>query len=175
MTNFVKNLNYELPRSNIDALNKLAIVLNIPKHHIQGDPILIAQSMAGTILYRSLDRPSKQQVMRLITQLSSGHLKSILITRCTDVLVNPQWGEWSLTTSELKELLQFHNRFNRFSSIIGGNPGAYGVSGSAWSIIKQGASAGNTVVLIVSIALIGIHEFSYRETQKYTSELERRK
>ncbi len=30
---------------------------------------------------------------------------------------------------------------------------------------------GNVVVLICSIALMGIHEFSYRETQKYSNEL----
>ncbi len=175
MTNFVKQLKYELPKSNTEALFKLASVLDIPKHHIQGDHLLIAQSMAGTILYRSLDNQSKQQVMRLISRLSSGHLKSRLIAKCTDVLVNPQWGEWSLTTSELKEVLQLHNDFNRWSSLLGANPGAYGVGGSAWSIIKQGASTGNVVVLIVSIALIGIHEFSYKETQKYAGELERRK
>ena len=124
MTNFSKQLKYELPKSNKEALYMLASVLNIPKHHIQGNSVLIAQSMAGTILYRSLDGQSKQQVMRLISRLSSGHLKSGLIAKCTDVLVNPQWGEWSLTTSELKEVLQFHNDFNRWSSLLGANPGA---------------------------------------------------
>ncbi|MGF1878110.1 hypothetical protein L4D77_22725 [Photobacterium frigidiphilum] len=55
MTNFVKQLKYELPKSSTEALYKLASVLNIPRHHIKDDPLLIAQSMAETILYRSLD------------------------------------------------------------------------------------------------------------------------
>ncbi|TOB32477.1 hypothetical protein CGK08_22095, partial [Vibrio parahaemolyticus] len=156
-----------------DALKSLAKILNIPLHLVQGDPVKVSQAMSGTIMYRQLDRNARQQVMAIIHGLSSGPLKSCLITRCTDVLVNPQWGEWSLTTEELTEILKFHNDFNRWSSILGANPGAYGAGGAAWSIIKQGASSGNIAVLIASIALVGIHEFSYSEMQKYTAELER--
>lgn len=150
-------------------------ILNIPQHLVQGDPVKVSQAMSGTIMYRQLDRIARQQAMAIVHSLSRGPLKSCLITRCTDVLVNPQWGEWSLTTEELTEILIFHNDFNRWSSILGANPGAYGAGGPAWSIIKQGVSSGNIAVLIASIALVEIHEFSYSEMQKYTAELERRK
>ena len=174
MNNFSR-LPYKLPSNEADAVKSLAKILNIPQHLAQGDPVKVSQAMSGTIMYRQLDRNARQQAMAIIHSLSSGPLKSCLITRCTDVLVNPQWGEWSLTTEELTEILKFHNDFNRWSSILGANPGAYGAGGAAWSIIKQGASSGNVAVLIASIALVGIHELSYGEMQKYTAELERRK
>jgi len=174
MNNFSR-LPYKLPSNEADAVKSLAKILNIPQHLVQGDPVKVSQAMSGTIMYRQLGRNARQQAMAIIHSLSNGPLKSCLITRCTDVLVNPQWGEWSLTTEELTEILKFHNDFNRWSSILGANPGAYGAGGAAWSIIKQGASSGNVAVLIASIALVGIHEFSYSEMQKYTAELERRK
>ena len=80
-----------------------------------------------------------------------------------------------MVNEELQSAVDFHNDINRISSVIRGNPGAYGIGGAAWSIIKQGASTGNIAVLAASIALIGIHEFSYSETQKYSAELDRRK
>ncbi|WP_394146457.1 hypothetical protein [Vibrio atypicus] len=170
----VNKLPYKLPSNEADAVRSLAKVLNVPLHLIQGDTVKISQAMSGTIMYRQLDRLEKQQVMMAIHALGNGLLKSNLIARCTDVLVNPQWGEWSLTNEELTAILKFHNDFNRWSSIIGANPGAYGTAGAAWSIIKKGISSGNLAVLIASIALVGIHEFSYREMQKYTAEQERR-
>lgn len=167
-------LPYNLPKNEKDALNYLAKILNVPVHHMKGDSLKISRAMSGTLMYRQLDRFKRREVMQSIHELQNGHLKSILIMRCTDVLVNPQWGEWSLTKEELNKLLSFHNDLNRWSSLLGANPGAYGIGGSAWSIIKQGVSTGNVVVLICSIALMGIHEFSYRETQKYSNELGRR-
>ncbi|TOP51504.1 hypothetical protein CGH16_23385, partial [Vibrio parahaemolyticus] len=96
--NNVSRLPYKLPSNQADALKSLAKILNIPLHLVQGDPVKVSQAMSGTIMYRQLDRNARQQVMAIIHGLSSGPLKSCLITRCTDVLVNPQWGEWSLTT-----------------------------------------------------------------------------
>lgn len=169
------NVRYDLPRSKTEAVKKLAVILKVPSHKLIGDESEIVTAMAGTILYRHLERLDKMSVMQKIQTLSHPQLLTELKIKCLDSLVNPQWAEWSLTNNELKELLDFHNQLNRWSSLLGANPGAYGVGGSAWSIIKQGASTGNTIVLIASIMLIGLHEFSYSETQKYSAELERRK
>ena len=167
-------LPYNLPKNEREALNYLAKILNVPARHVKGDAVKISKALAGTLMYRQLDRIKRREVIQSIHSLQNGHLKSILFVKCTDVLVNPQWGEWSLTNEELTKLLSFHNALNRWSSLLGANPGAYGIGGSAWSIIKQGAGTGNIVVLICSIALMGVHEFSYRETQKYSNELGRR-
>ena len=168
------SLPYNLPKNEKEALHYLAKILNIPAHHLKGDTVKISKAMAGTLMYRQLDRIKRMEVIQLIHSLQNNHLKSILIVKCTDVLVNPQWGEWSLTKEELTKLLSFHNNLNRWSSLLGANPGAYGIGGSAWSIIKQGTGKGNIIVLIGSIALMGIHEFSYKESQKYSNEQGRR-
>jgi len=71
--------------------------------------------------------------------------------------------------------LGFHNELNRLSSLVGGNPGGYGIGASVWSLIKQGKSTKNIAVLVTSLVIMGLHEFSYSETKKYSTELERRK
>lgn len=175
MATLSTTLPYNLPRNQSEALQVLANTLGIPEHKLQGDNNRIAASLTGTILYRHLDRQDRYSVMQMIHSLGHGQLKSELIAKCLDAIIKPQWAEWSMTNEELQSAINFHNEVNRASSIVGGNPGAYGIGGAAWSIIKQGASTGNIAVLAASIALIGIHEFSYSETQKYSSELERRK
>jgi hypothetical protein len=173
-TNEVKS-RYSLPNNATEALKSLAEVLKIPTHKLIGDKERIVITMSGVILYRHLNRRDKMSVMQMIQDLSHPPLQNELRVKCLDSIVNPKWAEWSLTNEELKEVLDFHNEFNRWSSLLGANPGAYGVGGSVWSIAKTGASKGNVVVLIASLMLIGVHEFSFKETQKYSNELERRK
>jgi len=169
------NLRYSLPNNSNEAIKYLANILKIPSHKLVGDNDKIVIAMSGAILYRHLNRLDKMSVMKMIQNLSHPQLQNELRVKCLDPFVNPQWAEWSLTNEELKEVLDFHNQLNRWSSLLGANPGAYGVGGSVWSIVKQGASTGNKTVLIASLILMGIHEFSYNETQKYSNELERRK
>ncbi|WP_394201588.1 hypothetical protein [Shewanella waksmanii] len=166
---------YSLPSNPSEAMMQLAKVLKTPFHKLVGNKEKIVLTMSGVILYRHLNRLDKLLVMKMIHELSHPPLRNELIIKCLDPLINPPWAEWSLTNSELKAVLSFHNQLNRWSSILGANPGAYGIGGSVWSIAKQGASTGNVAVLLASIVLIGIHEFSYSETQKYANELERRK
>ncbi|MBH0059477.1 hypothetical protein I6F65_21330 [Pseudoalteromonas sp. SWXJZ94C] len=156
-------------------MRKLAEILAVPTHKLVGDEDQIVMTMSGVILYRHLNRLDKISVMGMIQDLSYPQLRNELRVKCLDSLVNPQWAEWSLTNEELKEALDFHNQLNRWSSLLGGNPGVYGVAGSVWIIIKQGASTKNVTVLVASVILFGVHEFSYSELQKYSNELERRK
>ncbi|WP_018694161.1 hypothetical protein [Algicola sagamiensis] len=169
------SVRYSLPKNKKEAMNQLAKILKVPTHKLNGDEEKIVIAMSGTILYRHLDRLNKMSVIQKIQDLSDLDLAVDLRIKCLDSLVKPQWAEWSLTNDELKEVLDFHNQLNRWSSILGANPGAYGVGGAAWDIVKNGASTGNIGVLIASIVIIGVHEFSYNETQKYSNELERRK
>lgn len=174
MNNININVRYTLPKNNSEAKQKLAEVLKIPLNKLIGDEATIIAAMSGTILYRHLTRLEKMAAMEKIKSLSYPQLQDILVTKCLDPFVNPQWAEWSLTNEELKEVLKFHNQFNRWSSLLGANPGAYGVGGSVWSIIDKGVSKGNLAVLVASLILIGLHEFSYNETMKYSEELQRR-
>lgn len=169
------NLRYSLPNNVAEAMKDLAIILKVPTHKLVGNKEKIVVAMSGVIIYRHLNRLDKMSVMQMIQDLSHPQLQNELRIKCLEPLINPQWAEWSLTNEELKEVLDFHNGLNRWSSLLGANPGAYGVGGSVWSIAKQGASTGNIAVLIASLMLIGLHEFSYNETQKYNGELERRK
>lgn len=175
MTASSPTLKYDLPRNKEQAAKKLASILNIPAHKVVGDADQIVRAMTGTILYRQLNRLDRISAMSHIRKLSHLPLQNELTTKCLDSGINHQWAVWSMTNEELASALQMHNEFNRWSSLLGGNPGAYGVGGSVWSIVKQGASNGNIAVLTASLMLMGIHEFSYNETQKYSNELENRK
>lgn len=129
---------YSLPKRKSDAVKVLSSILEIPTHKLTGNQEAILIAMAGTIMYRHLNRLDKIAVMKSIESLSNPYLQEDLRGKCVLPTANPKWAAWSLTTSELEDVLKFHDQFNRWSSVLGANPGAYGVSGSVWSIAKQG-------------------------------------
>src|SRR5690625_1111419 len=96
-----------LPHSTQEALRRLAEILRInPAHKKGGDEDLI-ELMCGVILYLHLDGQHQQEIMRRIYDLPRGPLQGLLVTRVTDVIVNRNWGVWSLPTQELQDLQDF--------------------------------------------------------------------
>ena len=101
---------------------ELAKVLDLPKSSLHGNPDFIVASMAGTILYRHLNRLDRVNVIQAIKMLASLELQSELISRCLDVLINPQWGEWSLKNNELNSIVEFHDDHQSMVRCSGGEP-----------------------------------------------------
>lgn len=182
-------LPYKLPADEKMQVDMLADILKVPRGLIRGDLTKISQAMAGVVLYRHVERKEKQEIMAVIHSLQERALTGVLVTKVTDVTVNPQWGEWSLSNQELEELVNFHATAAAIAGRVGTNPGLVGIGGSvtsmyktgraaggtAWAMIKGAMTRGNVIGLVVSIALFGIAEFQAAEAAKYSQEMDRRK
>ncbi|PAU79800.1 hypothetical protein CK501_11400 [Halovibrio salipaludis] len=70
--------------------------------------------------------------------------------------------------------MSFHGKVAYVDRTIGLNPGALGVGGSAWQIIKQGATKGNVGGLVLSIVLFGVQQASSETRQHALEEIRRR-
>lgn len=171
----MKKLPYKLPADEKMQVEMLADILRVPRSLIKGDLVKITQAMTGVVLYRHVERKEKQEIMALIHSLQNRALTGALVTKVSDVTVNPQWGEWSLTNEELESLVSWHKSAASLSSFWGANPGAYGVGASAWSLFKQGATKYNVIGLMVSVVLTGLGMYQGAEAERYSTEMERRK
>lgn len=112
MTDYFKHLPHVLPSNHQEAANRLALMLKIPLAHVVSADEYMVEAISGVILYRHLDRMEKQDVMRSIYALKSKQLQSFLVIKVTDVIVNPTWGLWSLTSDELNKKTGFHADFD---------------------------------------------------------------
>lgn len=59
------------------------------------------------------------EAMRFIHLLNNGPLKEKLIEKVTDVIINPQWGIWSLSNDELLADQKFHIAINSYAGALG--------------------------------------------------------
>lgn len=178
MTDFIEMIPYETPGSKREAAFKLADIVGISRVLIPKDIDYnhVVAALAGVVLYRHLDGAHRREVMQAVRRFSTSHRPfcSQLEGKITNVLVQPRWEKWSLTSGELERIVEAHRKFGRFSSIVGANPGAYGVGAATWSIIKRGASSGNIVGFTVSVILVGIGEASYQQGERANAELQSR-
>lgn len=119
----MRKLPYNLPADKRMQVEMLADILRVPRALIKGDLVKISQAMAGVVLYRHVERKEKQEIMALIHNLQSRALTGILVTKVSDITVNPQWGEWSLSNEELEEIVKFHATAASVAGRVGTNPG----------------------------------------------------
>lgn len=128
MTDYFKHLPHVLPRNHQEAANRLGLMLKIPLAHLVNANENLVETLSGVVLYRHLDRMEKEGVMRSIYALPNRQLQGILVGKVTDVIVNPSWGLWSLTTEELLKKKDSHQAFDNWVvNVIG--MGATGMSG----------------------------------------------
>jgi len=179
MTNFLKMIPYETPESQREAAFKLADIIGISRALIPQDTDYnqVVAALAGIILYRHLDGVHRREVMEMVHKFSNSHRSFCgqMEAKITNILVQAKWEKWSLTNKELEDIIEFHRKFGRFSSIAGANPGAYGVGAATWNIIKRGVSKGNIIGFVVSVVWVGIGEASYQQGESANSELQLRR
>ncbi|XOZ34602.1 hypothetical protein ACMDCT_05055 [Halomonadaceae bacterium KBTZ08] len=101
--------------------------------------------------------------------------------KVANVIANPRWENWSLTTEELEDIVSFHGKISYLDSKFGLNPGAIGVGASAWQIIKgvsksgaKGVSRGGVAGLALSIVFFGAMQASAETRQNAMQEIKRR-
>lgn len=177
-TIFKEKTPYIFPQKTKASLLFLSEILNIPASKVAKGSDAHLEAMCGTILYRHLNQPQRDNIMALMYSLGDRELTGMLIGRVLNAtFINPHWHKWSLSYEEIVRALKGHNQFNRLSSLLGANPGAYGLGAAAWSIWKARgvtAIARNIWVAAACVILIGLHEFSNSETNKLNQELSRR-
>lgn len=178
MSDFVDLIPYETPYSQRDAARKLADVIGIPQGTVpqEADFNQVVAAMAGVILYRHIGIHQRREVMETIQQFETTHraFYGQLQGKIAMIIVQPRWEKWSLTNEELQQIVDFHRSLGRISSIAGVNPGAAGVGGTVWTMIKQGAKSGNIAGFVASVALVGLGEASYQTGENAAAELGRR-
>lgn len=178
MTNFIEMIPYKTPERKREAAFKLADIIGISRSLIPKDTDYnyVVAALAGIILYRHLDGVHRREVMEVVHRFSTSHRPFCgqMEGKITNILVQARWEKWSLTNKELETIVEAHRKFGRLSSIIGANPGAYGVGAATWSIIKNGASTGNIVGFVVSVILSGVGEASYQQGEDASAELQSR-
>ena len=118
MADLFSSLPYVLPKNNKDVVQRLAIILSIDPKRIPSHDQKIIEILSGIILYRHLERLQKIQVMTQVRSLEP-RLQSILVTKITDVIVQPKWGLWSLTNEELLDKKEFHEGIATIANALG--------------------------------------------------------
>lgn len=186
------HLKHILPESTQDAANRLADILKIPLFAVKRATSNTLESLAGTILYRHLERPQQAQVLRLIDNeapILQGKLRPLI----AGIIVNPYWGLWSLTRKELEEKFAFNSEIDSIFSTLG-----VGISvSSATSAfkdyfqyredLKNSSSKQNSEKLkqavrakgikkgFITLVIWGAVEFNNNEMKKLKEELNNRK
>lgn len=178
MSELIHALPYEMPTSEREAALKLAGIVGVPEGLVPvgADYNDVAAALAGLVLFRHLDRLKRNEVMRTIGKFEHSHrpFYGQLQGKIANVIANPRWQNWSLTTEELEKIAAFHGRLGRTSDVIGANPGVIGIAGSVWSMIKDGFGRWNIVGFCLSVVLVGVNEASYQTGRNATLELNRR-
>lgn len=114
-----ENLPYKLPKESGAIIVTLCNVLCVPNTFLLKLGTDAENILCGVILYRHLGNLEKQDVMKMIYKLKDKSLASTLVTKVTDVILNPNWGLWSLTNKELQTKEEFHSLVKKWTSIVG--------------------------------------------------------
>ncbi|MBQ4890460.1 hypothetical protein J8L86_11430 [Shewanella sp. MMG014] len=146
----IHELPYDLPKTPKGKSHYLSKVLTIPQHLLSGKYEEESEAMAGVILYRHLTKEEKYQSMLVIHRLQNRPLKGRLIEKITDVTVNPQWGVWSLSNTELLQDQKFHDTINTYASTLGVSASALSSKDFAVTLWKtRKVSKGGWVSLVI--------------------------
>jgi hypothetical protein len=164
-------LPYQLPVSSESQITYLANILELPQHLVSGKGQKVKEAMAAVIMYRHLDRLQKYQAMELIHSIPDRRLLGKLVEKIGDTQVNPQWGVWSLSNSELLQDKKFHDTINTYASWLGLTVSAIGTKEILQEIwTKRRISRGGWVNVVVWGSLL----FNAQELNKANAEILRR-
>ena len=151
-------------------------MLQIPLAHVVNADAYMVEAISGVILYRHLDRMEKQGVMKSIYSLQSKHLQSFLVMKVTDVIVNPTWGIWSLTTEELNQKTDAHAAFDFWlGSFIGVGVNAMSIGALVMQIRKlKGLAVASRVGVLATIIVYGAILYNKSELARCQKEIANR-
>ncbi len=111
----------KMPSTTTEAVDAIAKILKLEPFHATKKDEYTLNTLCGVMLYRYLDQPTRNKVMEMIINkdriapVDWGELRA----KCTDDLVQPLWGLWSLTTPELESIIKDQERTAAIFSILG--------------------------------------------------------
>ncbi len=115
----VSNLPYNLPNTVDGQLKALSEKIGIPNHITQGLGQKGINILCGIIIYRHLSPHQKQDVMVMIHATKNPKIIGFLTTKIVDTLINPDWGIWSRSTSELEEAKEYYKFVADSANLVG--------------------------------------------------------
>lgn len=114
----------KIPSTTADAVDAISKILKFEPFHTTKKDEYTLQTLCGVMLYRHLAQPRRNKVMEMI--VNKDHIAPVdwweLRAKCTDVLVQPLWGLWSLTTPELESILKDQKNLQAIFNAIGLSP-----------------------------------------------------
>jgi len=118
----------KLPSSTSGIVDELAKIMRIDLHHATKKDDYTMRVLTGVVMYRHLEKHQQMKVIEMIR--NEEHIAHAdwweLTSRCTDVLLQPRWWLWSLTTEELESIIKDQERTAAIFSFLG-----YGASVSS--------------------------------------------
>ncbi|CAG19958.1 hypothetical protein [Photobacterium profundum] len=168
----IKDIPYRLPKTTREQLTKLAKITSIPNNLLVGAGEKEVEAICYMILYRHLNQHLRIKAMTSIRSVKKKALMGELIKRVLDTtFVNPQWGIWSLTNSELNADIELHTHLTSIAGTLG-----FGASVSSGKDMLNKIKHEKTISRKNWITLIiwGCIYFNIRELKKATKEKDHR-
>ncbi|WP_281547264.1 hypothetical protein [Pseudoalteromonas sp. PAR1] len=167
----ISELPYSLPKTPKAQCQYLARICSISLHKLSNNHQEESEAIASVIIYRHLNSNQKIEAMRLIQTLNNKPLMAKLIEKVTDVIVNPQWGIWSLSNTELLKDQKFHDMVNSYAGILGASISAASAKELASTIWKtKKVSKGGWITIVMWGSLY----FNATELNKANQEISNR-
>ena len=180
MSELFENLPYILPKNAQESSVRLATILDIKAAYVANADQALVEMLAGTILYRHLDRLQKMDIMDKIQKSGRYPLAGILTSRVVDVeLVNSRWGVWSLSNDELIESVEFAEMLDRWSGLIGWGANISSISSFAKKVYSNSPETPRQAALfrlhaMVTLIIWGSILYNKNEIKRLNDELKNR-
>jgi hypothetical protein len=171
----------KLPTTTKGIVEELARIMNIDLHHDTKRDEYTMVVLSGIMLFRHLDRYERQTILEMIQ--NEDHIAAIdwweMIDRCTDVLVQPYWGLWSLTNEELTIMLNDQELKSKFFMMLGVSVSA----SSIWEYLKKAFSnvdsgkaplTGMRVNLAIFVSIVVLAYINEDQLKQTKTEIDRR-
>jgi RHS repeat-associated protein len=163
---------YSLTGSIQEQANSLAEITGLSSELVENATQNDLDAISGAVLYRHLDKNQRGEALSIIRSVENKKLEGKLVSSLLDTaFVNPQWGAWSLTNSELIADQAFHQTVEDYASVIGLS--ASGASAyEQYKRIRNTGKLGRNGVAIVTVW--GAILFNKSELNKANQEIKNR-
>ena len=112
----------------------------------------------------------RMEAMSVIRSIRNRALMGQILTKTLDTtFVNPQWGIWSLSNSELLKDINFHAKLDSFSSYVGVSASILGSKNLITDILNTRKIGKKHWVLIVIWGSIAFNKSELNKSQKELS------
>ncbi|WP_064609284.1 hypothetical protein [Photobacterium sp. J15] len=169
----LKDLPYpNMPSTLKEQVKFLAEILGVPRNLLTDADETELQAMCYVIMYRHLSQLQRNKAMRVIHSVKRRALVGSLVEKAVDTtFVNPQWGIWSLSNTELLEDIASHQQVQFVAGLIGLSASGMSIKDLVKEAVKKkGISTKN----LATIAIWGFLIFNEMELGKARKEHENR-